>query len=177
MAKDTQLITPQEKLDALGEFEGRRVIGVGVEMPGAAGGLRDALTVDPIVKHGGDIVYLAMKTKVKKVRFEPVFDEASDEMMWRRVHVLDVLEGIIIEEENVQVMLEAQAIEFERLRGLTRLPFNEADDPDEDDASVAARRAHMAGNHADERKADICPLCQAEENAELEEAGAVGPEL
>lgn len=175
MAKDSQLITPQEKLDALGEFEGRRVIGVGVEMPGAAGGLRDALTVDPIVKHGGDLVYLVMKTKVKKIRHEPVFDEASDEMMWRRVHVLDVLEGVVVEEGSVQVMLEAQAVEFERLRGLTRLPFDEGD---EDETAAALRDEHDEGLH--HGLIVGCAQCQEEADALAEEeagAGAVGPEL
>lgn len=70
----------------LGEFEGKTVLSVGIEIPGAAGGLRDALAIDPIVKHKDDEALVLLRCKVEKLRHDPVKDTDG----WRRVHILKV---------------------------------------------------------------------------------------
>lgn len=175
MAKDPQLITPMEKLEALGSFEGRQILGVGIEIPSAAGGFREALVVDPVLLHTGETVFVVIETRVGKVRFDPIADVEG----YRRVHVLETVASTIVDREIVEKQLEAQQARIDEVKGLQRLNFDDGEG-DEDDADAAARRAHMAGNHAEERKEDICPLCRAEVDAEHEEAegdAATGPEL
>lgn len=156
MAKsERQLVTPLEKLEKLPDFEGRPVVGVGIEVPGMGGGLRDALTIDPVVFHYGDTVHLVVRARVGKLRFDPVKDAGQ---AVRRVHVLDVDEAAIVSADAVADMLEKQALAIEEARGLQRLPFDEMSEQ------------HEAGEHAS-GLVDGCPAC--DEEAALAESEAV----
>lgn len=150
MAKsEPQLITPLEKLEALPPFEGRPVLGVGIEIPGAGGGLRDSLTIDPVVYHYGDVVHVVVKGRVGKIRFDPVKDAGE---AVRRIHVLEVEDAVLVDAEDVTSMLDAQAARIEEARGLLRLPFDELTEQ------------HEAGEHAADL-VDDCPECDREREA------------
>ena len=156
MAKDPQLVTPLEKLEKLPDFEGRPVIGVGIEIPGAGGGLRDALTIDPQVFHYDDVVHVVVKGKVGKLRFDPVKDAGQ---AVRRIHVLDVVDAAIVSGDEVAAMLEAQAAAIEEARGIQRLDFSE-----DTEEQAALRTAHEAGEHASDLVPG-CPPCDEEVEA------------
>jgi hypothetical protein len=65
MSTITELATRE-----LTPFEGSPVYAVKVEIPGAAGGLRDAMSFDPVELSRGDEVVIVMKCKVEAIRFE-----------------------------------------------------------------------------------------------------------
>lgn len=93
-------------------FEGKPVTAVGLEIPGAAGGLRDALEVEPIeLHHGGDCV-LVLDLSVVKVRFDPA-NKKDPEQGLRRVHVTSVEGATFIDREVVQAALDAMKSKIE----------------------------------------------------------------
>jgi hypothetical protein len=170
MAK-TQLITDMAKIEGLSEFEGDPVIAIGIEVPGLSGGLNDALRVDPVELHKGEECVLIVRGTVAKIRFEPVKDSES----WQRVHILKVEEAGLVDGAVVDGLLAAQRekieaarIDAERAQGIHRLPL--ADDAEEEDAEVAAERAHNQGVHSDGLRPE-CLLCRMEAEAEAEENG------
>lgn len=167
-----QLVTPLDKVAALTPFEGRPVISVGLESPGAAGGLRDALTVDPVEFSHDQLVAVILIGPVAKIRFEEVKD--TDGL--RRVHVMQVDEAAIIDPAAVEGLLadqrekvQAAIIEAERQQGIHRLPTGDGDG-DEDDPEVVAGRIHNSGGHTDGLR-DDCPLCRLEAEVAAEENG------
>ena len=87
-------------------FEGRDVTRCRVEIPSAAGGLRDALDFDPMEIAHDEEVCLVLKLRCKKVRF----DEIKDSDCLARVHVLETIEGeaTFVEEAVVAEALRAQ---------------------------------------------------------------------
>ncbi|MGH9095130.1 MAG: hypothetical protein ACRDXE_08210 [Acidimicrobiales bacterium] len=110
-------------------FEDRDVTRSSIEIPGAAGGLQEALTVEPVEIHHGDERYLVMKVVCTKVRFDPIKD--SDALA--RVQILKPVEGMstFIGAEYVEKMVLEQKEKIDRLReeasGIMRLP--EGPDP------------------------------------------------
>lgn len=168
-----QLTTPLEKIEALTPFEGRPVIATAIEIPGAGGGLRDALTIDPAEYHYGDTVFVVIEGKVGKLRFDPIKDAGEGV---KRVHVLDTQAATIAERETVERLLEEQARRIEEAKGLQRLPFGDelqdahekgehADGPVEGcpdcdrEVRLALTEEHEAGQHDD--RVEGCPLCEA----------------
>lgn len=166
MAKAPQIITPQEKLDALGEFEGRRLIGTGIEIPGAAGGLREALAIDPQIMQGDEVVTVLLECKVGKIRHDPVYDDINDVHLWRRVHVLNTTAAMIVPREFVQGYLDEQATKVAEARGVPKLDFSGDDD---DPATALLVEEHEGGFHGD-GLIEACPLCQEERDATEKEA-------
>lgn len=156
MAKEPQLVTPLDKLDKLSAFEGRQVLGVGVEIPGAGGGLRDALTIDPQEFHYGETVFVVIEGKVGKLRFDPIADAGE---AVKRVHVLDVQAATIAERETVERLLDEQAQRIEQAKGLQRLPFDDE-----------LHDAHESGDHA-EGLVEGCADCDHEAELAAKEAG------
>lgn len=156
MAKEAQLVTPLEKLETLPAFEGSQVLGVGIEIPGAGGGLRESLTIEPVVFHKGDVVHVVLKCEVSKLRFDPVKD--TDAV--RRIHIMEVKDAAIVDAADVAEMLEAQAARIEEARGIARLDFDGAE----------LKAEHDDGEHA-EGLVEGCPDCDLE--AELEASEAV----
>lgn len=148
----------------LGEHEGDRVLSVGIEIPGAAGGLREALAIDPVVKHRGEEVLVLIRTRVGKLRYDPVKD--TDGV--RRVHVLDVQSATLVEgavyEEALDLMAEQVVAAREKAAGIVQLPW----DGDEEALTVE----HEDGQHADGLR-EGCPLCGDETEAERLERDAV----
>ena len=112
----------------LTRFEGRDVTRCRVEIPGAAGGLRDALDFDPLEIGHDEEVTLVMRLRCKKVRF----DEIKDSDCLARVHVLEPIEGeaTFVEEAVVEQALADQKRRVrEAQQGEAGLIFDEDGEP------------------------------------------------
>lgn len=150
----------------LGDFEGLPVRRVGVELPSAAGGLRDAIKVEPRIIHQGDEGVLLIRYQCQKVRFDPI-DKDEPDGDQERVHVLKVVAAMFDDEaSSEQRLLEHQAKVArakEADKGTQRLP---------DDKEVAALlEEHDQGEHADGLRGG-CPQCDDEAEASQDEQGA-----
>lgn len=83
----------------LTDFEGLAVVRSSIELPNAAGGLREALKIEPVELHHGDEFHVTFKCKVRKVRFDPVEKDEFDGPQ-HRVHVADVVTAAIVDEDD-----------------------------------------------------------------------------
>lgn len=122
---------------ALSSFEGLAVVGCSIELPSAAGGLREALRVDPVEFHHGDEFHVTFKCKVRKVRFDPV-DKDEPDSDQHRVHVADVVQATLVDEELVRDALSSQAdriAQAKEIAGQLKLDAGEqTQEADNDDA-------------------------------------------
>lgn len=84
----------------LASFEDQPVIGSSIELPNAAGGLREALDIEPAEFHMGDEFTVAFKCRVRKLRFDPVDKDELDAEL-RRIHVADVIQATLVKESDV----------------------------------------------------------------------------
>lgn len=137
----------------LGKFEGAEVLGVGIEIPSAAGGLRDALRIDPLVMHRNEERLVLLRCTVGKIRFDPVKDTKGV----TRVHVLDTSEATIVDGEVFEQALAAQRerIEEARQAAIGKGPLEEQ----------ILQASHDDGEH--DQLVDGCPSCE-EEKAKAE---------
>jgi hypothetical protein len=119
-------------------FEHRDVIASKIEIPGAAGGLRDAMQVEPVQLGHDEEVVLVMKCRVKKVRFDEVKDGEGTLV---RVHVLEPLanETAFIDEEFVRDHMAEYRDRIRRAReraaGIERIPFDSIEGGDDEGES------------------------------------------
>lgn len=153
----------------LADFEGSPVRQSGIEIPGAAGGLRDPMKIDPRAFHKGEKVYVVLECLVDKVRFDPI-DKDAPAGDQRRVHVFSVEGATIVDGELVEEHLAAQRAKIERAKdaakGQGRLPTDEE-----------LYEAHTNGEHADGLVPE-CVECERETAAvaaEQAEAGDTPP--
>lgn len=84
----------------LASFEDQPVVGSSIELPNAAGGLREALKVEPVEFHHGDEFTVAFKCRTRKVRFDPVEKDELDGDL-HRVHLADVIQATLVKESDV----------------------------------------------------------------------------
>lgn len=150
----------------LSDFEGLSVRQVGIEIPGAAGGLRDPLRIDPQEWHKGERLFVVFELQVSKVRFDSIDrdDPAGDQ---RRVHITDVIGSAIVDRELVSEALAEQKRRVdaaeEAAKGIGHLQL---------DGGEEAQKAHDDGLHA-AGLVPGCPGCEAEAAAlEAEAADA-----
>ena len=144
----------------LGEFEGAKVLSVGIEIPSVAGGLREALKIDPQVMHRDDEVMVLLRCKVGKLRFDPVKDTQGVQ----RVHVLNTTEATIVDGDVFDQALVAQ-------REAIDLAKRQASGEANMDDALALEAEHDDGFHGD--LVPGCPSCDAEVEAqEAEQAEA-----
>lgn len=143
MAKSKQPTT------ILGTFEDEDVVGLGIEIPNAAGGLHDALAVDPRILKRGDRVQIVHDCVVTKIRMDPA-DKKDPQALGAviRVAVLHADNATFSDSEDVRALLEAQAIRIEQAKGVIRLPTAEVE-------------AHERGEHAS-GLVESCPACANE---------------
>lgn len=92
----------------LSDFEGLEVTQSSIEIPGAAGGLRDALKVDPVEKHKGDVIHVVLECEVQKIRHDSI-DKDDLAGPQERVHILRVTNATLVDRQLVAKPLEAQA--------------------------------------------------------------------
>jgi hypothetical protein len=144
----------------LSPFEGRDVVAAAIEIPGAAGGLREAMKFVPGELQHDDEVYVVLHCRVKKVRF----DEIKDDEGLTRVHVFDVDSAALVDGGLVRDHLDAQneriRLAKEQAEGIQRLGL----DPGEMAEAEALEQQHKAGVHADGLR-DGCPACEEEKAA------------
>lgn len=143
----------------LGEFEGAKILSVGVEIPGAAGGLRDAVKIDPAVFHKDQRVLVLLDTTVGKVRFDPVKDTSGVQ----RVHVLIPTGATIVDGDVFDKALADQREAIEKAK-------RAADGTANMDDALALQAEHDDGQHADGLR-EGCPSCEEEKAAIEAEAG------
>lgn len=155
--------------DQLTPFEGQDVRRASIEIPNAAGGLRDAMKIDPQEFHQGEEIYIVLKCVVQKVRFEPI-DKADPSGDQNRVHVFNAEEATFVDAdlvaEHVAAQTERIARAKERAEGISRLPT--------DDEVERLADEHSDGDHAS-GLVPGCPECEDEAAAEAEEAGEPAP--
>ncbi len=141
----------------LGNFEGVPVLSVGIEIPSAAGGLRDALKIDPQVMHQTQRVKVLLDHTVGKIRHDPVKDTSGVS----RVHILQTTAATIVEGDVFEAALDAQREKIDKAK-------RDADGTSNLDDATALLAEHDGGLHAD-GLVDACPACVAE--AEADAAG------
>jgi len=133
-------------------FEGREVASAKIEIPNAAGGLREAMKFEPREWQHDEEFTIVMKVRVRKVRF----DEIKDTNALTRIHVLDALEAAFIDDESVEAALIDQRERIQRAKeeeaGVQRLPTDEE-----------LHDQHQRGNHF--TIVDGCVDCAEEEDA------------
>ena len=117
----------------LSQFEGNDVSKAGIEIPGAGGGLRDALDIEPRELHHTQEVYVVLHLATKKIRFDPIKDSDGALM---RVHVMDVLNATFVDRDlvNKQLTEQRQRVELAKREaeveeGKPELPFADAVTP------------------------------------------------
>lgn len=154
----------------LTDFEGLHVIASGIEIPGAAGGLQPAMKIDPQEFHQGEVVHVVMRCVVGKIRHEPL-DKDAPRGAQRRVHVFQVTDATIVDEDTVAEAIEAQRVKIAKAKEAELALKGEGPLPglgwDEDAQALQAE--HADGQHAAGLR-DGCPSCDAERAAEDEEA-------
>lgn len=87
-------------------FEGLPVIQSKIEIPSAAGGLRDAMKIEPRAWRKGDTTFVLMECTVGKVRFDPVTDDETGPQA--RVHVLHAIAGTVLAPEVAKTWIDEQ---------------------------------------------------------------------
>lgn len=155
--------------DGLGDFEGDDVLRIGIEIPGAAGGLREAMKFAPVVLHRGDEVIVALRCRVDKVRFDPIKDV---EGAVARIQILDTSEAIFVDEDMLKAAFDAQRekieaakVAAEEAKGIQRLDMSGdsggGGNSDEEEEAFVLARNHAAGTHAEDPMPG-CPVCEQE---------------
>lgn len=147
---DASVLTP---------FEDDLVTAAGIEIPGAGGGLRDALKFDPVELHIDQEVYIVFHLKTAKIRFDPRKDEDHEGEL-QRVHVMTVKNAVFVEPKLVAKLLDAQTAHIaERKRqeeiaaGRLELPLDKAaEDPFADEKTPRQTADQAARVLADESR-------------------------
>lgn len=163
----TDLATALADTSMLDDFEGKSVRRAGVEMPAAAGGLRDALKVNPRQMLQGESGYLIVEFVVQKIKHEPIDkDEPAGDQ--ERVHVLDI-KGVTFADDGPLVSQLAEQVQTSRDRikrakdaakGIGALPT--------DEEAQAHVELHNAGAHSS-GLVPGCPKCGDEAAADAAE--------
>lgn len=137
-------------------FEGLDVVQAAIEIPNAAGGLRDAMKIEPREFHKGDVVHVVLECEVGKIRFDPV-DKEEPAGEQARVHVFHAIRATFVDGDLVTQQLDEQAERIQRAKeaaeGVERLPTTDE-----------LERQHALGQHADGLR-DGCPECDQESEA------------
>jgi hypothetical protein len=90
-----------ERVD-LGTYDGRDIISCGIVIPGAGGGLREALGLDPIELHYGDQVDVLLRCTVGKHTHDPILDKHKEDTgNLNLVYTLDVNKGTILTDTTI----------------------------------------------------------------------------
>lgn len=133
-------MTRKKKVDqaktALGDFEGKTITGAALILQNAGDGLSQAMEIEPVVIHHGELVYLVIEAECTKVRYDNVKDD--DEAL-TRVHILRAGVSTIVDAALVHDVLEAQRVAIEKAKGVERLPFD-GDESETSDEGKPPRR-------------------------------------
>lgn len=153
------------------EFEGLPVWQVGAEVPGAAGGLREAMKVDRNVTKQGQRKAIILDAFVLKVRHDPI-DSSDATGPQRRVEVWAVEGATIVDRDLVAGPLDAQKSRIDAARDEEeRQKREQSGHANLDDQLFELAKEHAAGDHADGLVAG-CEACDNEQAAVDAEACA-----
>lgn len=151
----------------LSKYKGRAVVAAGIELPGAAGGLRAAVKVDPQEYDQGDRVFIVIEATCQKQRYEPI-DADVPKGPQRLVMIFKTEAATFVDEDLVREQLDKQkariALAADDESGQQRTPT---------DAEFDLQ--HFAGQHAKRRKSG-CPSCEREKELECDEKRAARAE-
>lgn len=174
MARAKKAQAPPAEPDAvLGTFEGLPVLEVGIEIPSAAGGLREPLKVAPLILHGDDVAFVTFEFKAGKIRHDPIYNKDDGTLKgWRRVHVLVVLASAFVDEELVRDQLDEMARRVAERQEAERLAKEKAKPQQRIEPAIHSKD-HEQGRHAEGLVTD-CPECEAEQAAADAEAAGRG---
>lgn len=113
------------------EFEGDEIVGSSIKITKAGDGLSDALAIDPVTFHRGDVVYFVLQGKVRYAAFPP---EKKDSERLLRQHIIDTTDIAIVSEADVAALLQANRARIET--GLQALADQmRVDDPEDHEFS------------------------------------------
>lgn len=103
-------------------FAGRDVISSAIEVPSAAGGLREAMKFAPVEFDIDEEVYVLLRCTVKKVRYQKIKDTEA----LSRIHIFASDEATFVDGTFAETHLTAQRDKLRRLReeaqGISQLP-------------------------------------------------------
>lgn len=160
--------------DTLSPFEDHEVVEAAIEIPNAAGGLQDAMEIDPQEFHHGERRTIVLDVVVKKVRFDPM--KGSEDQL-RRVHVFSAESATFIDRAVVAGALDEQAAKIAKARSAAEEAAKAAKGEEAMRTNMGLRTdeellaEHTAGDHAS-GLVDGCVECDAEIKASQEEARA-----
>ncbi len=92
----------------LPDFEGLPVKGVRLEIRNIAGGLVDAMDVNPIVLHQGDEFDVTVRCKLRSIRHDPEDKDVPDGPQWR-VQIASATRAVIVDPSVAEKDFAAQA--------------------------------------------------------------------
>lgn len=151
--------------DKLSPFEGRPVIRAAIEIPSAAGGLREAMKFEPVEFHHEEEVYVVLRCTVAKVRFDPIKDTDS----LARIHVFAAEEATFVDGEIVAEHLAAQRARLDAARQAEEARRRrESGEHSFDDEALQVE--HDDGQHSSGLRR-FCPSCETEAAAIRDEGG------
>lgn len=158
-------------------YGGRDVTQTGITMPGAAGGLRRALEIDPVVWPTGEKVFLLFECEVGDLKHEVIEIDKEDTGRYRRVHILKVTGATVVDaefgQEHVDQMREKIRLAEEEAAGITRIPFgDEPEDTTPEPGSLAAEVADMADRYPTEEDELPGDLDLADDDEDLPDFGS-----
>jgi hypothetical protein len=117
-----------DEIGSLTDFEGKPVVRAGIEIPGVAGGLREALRIEPRESRQGETAWLALEVVTQKVRFDPVERDEPDGDQ-ERVHVFVVQGATFVDKDLVGSAIDTMRDRVlkakEEAAGVTRLPYDD----------------------------------------------------
>lgn len=151
-----------EAVDILGTFEGASVRRAAITIPNAAGGLRDALKIEPQVFRAGDHVTVVMDLVCVDLHF-PAIDKAAPGGDRERVHVFKAEGATFIDRELVASVLDEQCVRIEAAK--------DAESGQERIDGAKLDLDHFEGKHADALVAG-CAKCDEERELIAEERDA-----
>lgn len=93
---------------SLPDFEGLPVNGVRLEIRNIAGGLVDAMDVNPIVLHQGDEFDVTVRCKLRSIRHDPEDKDVPDGPQWR-VQIASASRAVIVDPSIAEKDFAAQA--------------------------------------------------------------------
>lgn len=156
---------------ALSPFEDHEVVEAAIEIPNAAGGLQDAMEIDPQEFHHGERRTIVLDVVVKKVRFDPIKDTGN----LRRVHVFSAESATFIDRAVVAGALDEQTLKIAQARSAAEEAAKALKGEEAMRKNMGLLSAeeladeHLRGDHAS-GLVNGCSDCDLEAEAEKEEA-------
>lgn len=118
---------PDPQPGNLGTFEGSPVVAAAMEIRNAAGGLNEALGIEPQVFNIGDETFALLKVQCKAVEHQPI---QKDSTFLKRVHVFTATDATTMDAAEAEPLIAAQRDRIQRARdavaGQQRLDDEEA---------------------------------------------------